>query len=100
MLKWAKRLLLLVVLVIALVLGVTFTAENSQPVSPLLLSYPLWSMALGLWLLIFLLSGAVAGLLLSFIPWLWGRQSIASKSKKIKQLEQELTKLRSIGIKE
>ena len=99
MIKWIKRLVVLVVFGLALVLGITFTAENSTLIGITLFGYHLPQLQLGVWIMVVLLLGAFIGLLLSFLPLLWGRQSMAAKNRKIHQLQQELNQLRNTGLK-
>ncbi|MBX2807046.1 MAG: DUF1049 domain-containing protein [Cellvibrionaceae bacterium] len=81
-------------------MGITFTSQNSQPVSPVLFSYVLPQLQLGLWILLVLLLGACLGLVLSGVSLLWGKQSIFVKERKIKQLQKELNGLRTVVLKE
>ncbi len=99
MIKWIKRLILLVIFIVAVVLGVTFTSENSQQVSLMLFGIGLPQLQLGLWIMLVLLLGSFLGLLLSFLPLLWGRQSAAAKDRKISQLEKEINQLRTASLK-
>ena len=99
MIKWVKRIILIVVFIVALVLGITFTSENSQLVSPILYGYPLIELQLGLWLMIALFIGGGVGLLLSFLPLLWGKKTAQAKERKIQALEKEINQLRSTSLK-
>jgi uncharacterized membrane protein YciS (DUF1049 family) len=99
MLKWIKRLIIIVLFVVAIVLSVTFTSENSQLTSLVFFGYSLPELQLGLWVLIVLFIGALVGLMLSFIPLLWGKQTLASKDRKIRQLEKELNQIRTASLK-
>ena len=99
MLKWVKRFFLLLLIIAAVFAGALFTADNDQPVSLLLFGISLPELQLGFWVVIVLLLGAFLGLLLSFLPMLWGRQSMAMKERKIRQLEKELNQLRATSVK-
>jgi len=99
MIKWIKRLTFLVLLIIAIIIGIVFTSENSQQLSLVLLGYTLPELKLGLWLVLALLLGSVLGLLLSMLSLLIRGQSVNSKSRKIKRLEKELQQLRTASIK-
>lgn len=99
MIKWVKRIVLIIVFIVALVLGITFTSENSQLVSPILYGYPLIELQLGLWLMIALFIGGGLGLLLSFLPLLWGKKTARAKERKIQSLEKEINQLRSTSLK-
>lgn len=94
MFKWIKRLLLLLLLVCAAIIGITFTSENSGSMPLVFLGYQLPTLTIGLWMVIALFLGAMIGLLLSFLPLLFSRHSVSSKNKKIQQLEKEIDALR------
>ncbi len=97
MLKWIKRLLAFLILVLAVVVGIVFTLQNSEPVSLIVFSVQLPKLSLGLWLTIALFGGAIIGLLISLLPILFSQRS--SRDKKIRQLQKELASLRISGIK-
>jgi uncharacterized membrane protein YciS (DUF1049 family) len=99
MIKWIKRIFIIILMAVALILGVTFTFENSQPIALVFFGFTLPPLKLGLWIMLVLLIGGFIGLLLSYLPLLWGRQSRASKDRKIRQLEKELNHLRSASLK-
>lgn len=99
MIKWIKRIILVIVFVVALVLSITFTSENSQPISVVFFGAALPELQLGLWLMLTLLLGGIVGLLLSFLPLLWGKQTTRAKERKIQQLEKEINQLRSASLK-
>lgn len=99
MIKWFKYLFLGALLIGSVILGAVFTDQNVQPVSVLLFGFKLPELTFGLWLLCFLLVGCFLGLILSFLPILWGRQSRAAKERKIVKLEKEVSQLRSASIK-
>ncbi|MGH1440761.1 MAG: lipopolysaccharide assembly protein LapA domain-containing protein [Cellvibrionaceae bacterium] len=99
MIKWFKYLFLGALLIGSIILGAVFTSQNDQAVSVVLFGFELTELTFGMWLLCFLLVGSFIGLLLSFLPILWGRQSRASKERKIAKLEKEISQLRSASIK-
>ncbi len=99
MIKWIKRLIFLMLLIIAIIVGIVFTSENNQQLSLIFLGYPLPELKLGLWIVLSLLLGSVMGLLLSMLSLFVRGQSVNSKSRKIKRLEQELQQLRTASIK-
>lgn len=99
MIKWFKRITLLIILILALCLGITIAYQNGQAVNIILLNYPLPELKLGLWVVIILLIGSLIGLILSYLPRLWMRNSIAAKDRKIRQLEKELNQLRAASLK-
>lgn len=99
MIKWIKRLIVLLLLMVAIVVGIVFTSENSQQLSLVFLGYELPELRLGLWLVLTLLLGSVVGLTLCTFSLLIRGQSVNAKNRQIKRLEQELQRLRSNGIK-
>jgi uncharacterized membrane protein YciS (DUF1049 family) len=99
MIKWLKRLTLLLLLIVAIVLGIVFTSENSQQLSLVFLGYVLPELTLGLWLVLTLLLGSILGLILCTFSLFIRGQSVNAKNRHIKRLEQELQQLRSNGIK-
>jgi uncharacterized membrane protein YciS (DUF1049 family) len=99
MIRWAKRIILIVALIVALVLGITFTSENSQLVSPVFYGYLLIELQLGLWLMMALFIGGGIVLLLSFLPLLWGKKTAQSNERKIQALKKEINQLRSASLK-
>jgi uncharacterized membrane protein YciS (DUF1049 family) len=99
MIKWLKRLTLLLLLIVAIVLGIVFTSENSQQLSLVFLGYIMPELTLGLWLVLTLLSGSILGLILCTFSLFIRGQSVNAKNRQIKRLEQELQQLRSNAIK-
>ena len=99
MIKWIKRLIILLLLIIAIVAGMVFTSENSQQLSLIFLGYKLPELTLGLWLVLTLLLGSILGLLLCTFSLFIRGQSVNAKNRQIKRLEQELQQLRTNSIK-
>jgi putative membrane protein len=99
MIKWLKRLTLLLLLIVAIVLGIVFTSENSQQLSLVFLGYVMPELTLGLWLVLTLLLGSILGLILCTFSLFIRGQSVNAKNRQIKRLEQELQQLRSNAIK-
>ena len=99
MIRWIKRLLVIAVLVFALMIGVTFTSENSQLFALILFGFQLPEQPVGLWILIALLLGGLMGIVLSIFPRLLIEQNLANKNRKIRQLEKELGQLRTNHLK-
>ncbi len=99
MIKWIKRLILLLLLIIAIVVGMVFTSENSQQLSLVFLGYTLPELKLGLWLVLTLLLGSILGLILCTFSLFIRGQSVNAKNRQIKRLEQELQQLRTNSIK-
>lgn len=99
MLKWIKRLLLIVLFAVTVLMGVVFASENNAAVALILFGFQLPELSLGLWVLIAVLLGAIIGVLLSFLPLIFNRYTRSSKDKKINQLQKELAALRVSGLK-
>ena len=99
MVKWLKRIIFLILFVVALILGITFTSENSQTVSLIFFGYTLPELKLGFWIMAILFKGGLIGLLLSFVPSLFNKKTLAAKDRKIRQLEQEINQLRTSSLK-
>jgi uncharacterized membrane protein YciS (DUF1049 family) len=99
MIKWIKRLIFLILLIIAIVMGMVFTSENNQQLSLVILGYTLPELTLGLWLVLTFLLGCILGLILCTVSLFIRGQSVNSKNRQIKRLEQELQQLRSSSIK-
>ncbi len=99
MLKWIKRLILLILLLVAAFIGVVFASDNNLPVSLILFSVQLPEFTIGLWVLIALFLGALLGLLVSLLPLFLSRYSVLGRDKKIQQLKKELASLRISGLK-
>jgi membrane protein DedA with SNARE-associated domain len=97
--KWVKILFWVILLALGLFLGWLFTSENTLPVSIILFGKTLPEYNLGMWILITLFIGSFLGLFLSYLPALWGRQTSASKDRKIRQLEKEIDQLRATSLK-
>ena len=94
MLRWIKRILLLLVILAAVILGFKFSIDNGQPVQLLLFGFELPDIPLGVWVLCALLLGYLLGLLLSFVPNAFNRRSLTVKDNKIQRLQAQLEKVR------
>lgn len=69
--RFIKKLLLIVLCLLAIMIGALFAYENPEKISPIVFGYSLPSLSLGLYLAFILLCGVCMGLMLSF----WGSQS-------------------------
>jgi len=98
--KWFKRIIAIGILLCAAFVGAKLSYDNGQLVSPLLIGYQLPSLPLGLWMSISLLIGCILGFFLAFFPRFFGRRSLSIRDKKIKQLENEVGKLRTSSLKD
>ena len=94
MLRWIKRILLLLIILAAVILGFKFSIDNGQPVQLLFFGWQLPDIPLGVWVLCALLLGYLLGLLLSFVPNAFNRRSLTMKDNKIQRLEAQLQKVR------
>ena len=99
MISWIKRLILLLLLILAIVIGVVFTSENSQQLSLVFMGFVLPELKLGLWVLLVLLLGSLLGLTLCMFSLFLRGQSVRAKNRQIKRLEQELQQLRTTSLK-
>ena len=93
MLKWIKRTLLVLVILVATISGWKFSFDNGEPVQLLLLGSQLPTMPIGLWILSALLLGCVLGFILSYLPNALNQYSLQTKSRKIQRLEKKLQKV-------
>ena len=95
MFKWIKRILLLLIILIATLSGFKLSFDNNQSVELILFGWPLLNTALplGLWVSGALLLGCLLGLLLSYLPNAFNKRSLTTKDNKIKRLEEKLEKL-------
>ena len=92
MLKRIRRILLLLLILIAVVAGWQFSFDNSQPVQLLLFGWQLPHIPLGFWLLVALLLGCLLGSALGYLPNALKRRSLVKKDNKIQRLEEQLKK--------
>ena len=92
MLKWIKRILLLLVVLVAVLSGLKFCFDNEQAVELLLFGWQLPSLPLGLWVLSVLFLGSLLGWVLSYLPNALNRRSLIIKDNKIEHLEEQLKK--------
>lgn len=99
MLKWIKRLTLLILLLVAAFIGVVFASDNNLPTSLIVFNILLPELTIGLWVLIALFLGLLLGLLVSLLPLFLSRYSVLGRDKKIQQLQKELSSLRISGLK-
>ncbi len=94
-----KRLLLLLIILIGIVLGVWFSADNPQALTVVALGFPLPQLPAGIWLLLMVLIGAVLGYLVSVMPALKLKNENMSLKRKLKRRDRELEKLRKLPLK-
>ncbi len=97
---WIKRLVTILLILLALALGIWITLDNSQPVSLILFGFALPSAKLGVWILATFVLGIAVGYLGSLWPYLATKRKLLSQDRKIKRSERELDKLRAGALKE
>lgn len=93
-----KRLILLAVIILGLILGIWFSAENTQPLSVVFLGFPLPEWPAGIWLTFILLLGACLGYLVSLMPALKLKNENMSLQRKLKRRDREIEKLRKLPL--
>ena len=87
MLKKLKLMLLLLVVLLTCALGWWIVDDNPADLSLVLLGFPLGILPAGLWLLIFLLTGVIAGILVCLPSHVIAKQSLRRQEKVIRQLK-------------
>lgn len=96
---WLKKLLILIVLISGLILGVWFSTENTQPVSVLLLGFPMPEISAGVLIAGVLLMGAIVGYLISLISSIKLRNEKIFLKRRLARSEKELDRLRKAAVK-
>lgn len=96
---WLKKLLILIVLLSGLILGVWFSTENTQPISVLLLGFPMPAVSAGVLLCGVLLLGAVIGFVVSLISGIKLRNEKLLLKRRLARCEKELDRLRKASVK-
>lgn len=96
---WIKKIVVLLILVCGLVLGVWFSTENTQPLSIVLLGFPMPAVSSGVLICGVLLAGAIVGYLVSLVAGLKTRNDNLSLKRKLNRLDKELERLRKAPVK-
>lgn len=97
---WKLKLFIVVLILVAFVaLGMVFSSQNQQPVTPNLLGVELGSISLGVCLFLTLIIGALLGYLVAAISSFKQRGAHALLARKLKRCEQELTQLRTAALR-
>lgn len=76
-----KKMIYLIVVLFCLFIGLWIAQDNPQVVAVRLLGFPLSGLSLGLWLLLALACGILAGLAAT-LPLLWRLESINRKLRR------------------
>ncbi len=95
-----KRLLYFILFTVVLIAGLTFALKNSEPVE---INYYFdlhWNGSLSVVLLVTLLLGSLAGFLGSLGLVLRMRHRLVRKQRELRKMEQEITNLRALPIKD
>ncbi len=87
-----KLILLVALLLVAVCIGAWFVQDNSSLTDVVLLGFHLGIMPVGIWMLVFFLSGAAVGIALSY-PAIFGLKRQSRRSlKMLRKLENDLGK--------
>ena len=95
-----KRLFYLLLILILLVFGISFSLKNPEPVS---ISYYFglgWSGPMSWLMLVVLAIGCLLGVLLTFTWALRSKRRLSKLKKEIRKMEQEVNNLRALPIKD
>ena len=95
-----KRILYLILFVVILVAGLTFALQNSQSVAINYYFNIKWQGPLSVFLLAALAVGSVLGFLASFGYVIRMRRQVSRSRREIRKMEQEITNLRSLPIRD
>lgn len=93
-----KLILLVVLLLVAVFVGAWFVQDNNSSTDVVLLGFHLGIMPVGVWVLVFFLSGVVVGVALSY-PAIFGLKRQSRRSlKMLRKLEGDLGKAQQNGV--
>ncbi|WP_460226156.1 LapA family protein [Aurantivibrio infirmus] len=95
-----KFILMAILIIFVMVIGWWISSENNLIVSPTLFGYTMPKFNLGTWLLLVLFIGTMLGYVLSWISGLNVRGRERALSRKLKNCEQELSKLRTKALRD
>ena len=95
-----KAVLFFIVIAALVVLGMVISSDNSQLVSPSLFGKALPQASLGVWLFLSMLVGGFLGFAIAWLSWIKSRGQNRVLARKLKNREQELTTLRTSGLRE
>lgn len=95
-----KRLFYLLIILLVLVVGITFSLKNPQEVTINYYFGLAWSGPMSWLLLVVLALGSFLGVLLTFIWVLRSRRRLSQAKKLVRKMEQEVNNLRALPIKD
>ncbi len=95
-----KRLFYLLIILLLLVVGITFSLKNPQEVAINYYFGLSWSGPMSWLLLVVLAVGSFLGILLTFTWVLRSRRRLSQVKKEIRKMEQEVNNLRALPIKD
>ena len=90
-----RRIITVIILLAAVVLGVLFALQNKQAVPLDLLVFSFAPRSLALWVLVAFALGGVAGLLISSVYMLRSRAALGSSRRQLARARQQLEQQRS-----
>ncbi|MCD8514132.1 MAG: LapA family protein [Nitrincola sp.] len=98
--RFIKRLLVVLLVVLVLLVGILFTLHNMTPVTIDLIFVTLPQASLSLWLLGAFALGGFVGVVLSSLMLVSLKTRLYYLNKKVVSTRQELNKLRTSGLKD
>lgn len=98
--RFLKRLIVVVLVLLVLLAGILFTLHNMTPVNIDLIFFTLPQASLSLWLLGAFAVGGFLGVLLSSVVVLSLKTRLYYLNKKMVSTRQEINKLRTSGLKD
>jgi lipopolysaccharide assembly protein A len=97
--RWLRRLLITIILLLVLVFGLLFSLQNAATVPLDLLVAQLTARPLAVWLLIFFALGGLAGLVASSVALIRLQASRFRLRRRLESCERELSELKSVPLK-
>ncbi len=93
--RWVKRILMVLVLLVVFAWGLLFTTENTiqTPLSLVFITLP--EASISIWVAAGFVSGGLIGLLICLLLVTRVKASLLTVKRQLRQSEQELSKLRS-----
>lgn len=98
--RFLKRLIVVLLVLLVILVGVLFTLHNMTPVKIDLVFFTLPEASLSLWLLGAFALGGFAGIFISSVMLLSLKTKLYYLNKKVASTRQELNKIRTTGLKE
>ena len=91
MIKFIKRIVIVLWILSLFLIGGWFASENQQEVTVVLFGYSLWELSIGTYLIAMLFIGLLLGFVTSFI---FTQGAIFKKKRELKKAKKEVQKLR------